>query len=546
GVIGSAGQGSYAAANAYLDALAAYRHGLGLPATSIAWGPWRDQGMMAGRDATPGLAQITPELGAALFDAATGSAHPLVIATATGMGQASATDVPAILRELVRASRRTAAGNGAVAGNDLPGKLAALHGKDRVRHLVEVVRTEAAAVLGFPSADAVGPRQEFRDQGFDSLTAVELRNRLGVATGLRLPATLVFDYPNPTALATYLLGELTGRGLPDVAGAGGTAPVSATDPVVIVGMSCRYPGGIGTPEDLWRLVADGRDVVSDFPSDRGWDLGAASADAPGGGFLYDAADFDAAFFGISPREAVAMDPQQRIVLEACWEAVERAGVDPRSLTGTATGVYLGAADAGYGALLAGSGPGVEGFVMTGTTSSVISGRVSYALGLEGPAVTVDTACSSSLVALHLAAGALRAGECSLALAGGVAVLASPGPFTEFAKQGGLAADGRCKAYSDTADGTGWAEGVGVLVLERRSDALRNGHRILAVVRGSAVNSDGASNGLTAPNGPSQQRVIRQALASAGLRGSDVDVVEGHGTGTRLGDPIEVGALLATY
>ncbi|MFC9993822.1 SDR family NAD(P)-dependent oxidoreductase [Nocardia sp. NPDC127526] len=421
---------------------------------------------------------------------------------------------------------------------------------ERVRLLRELVVRQVREVLGALAPDEIDPDLSFQQLGFDSRSAVELRDRLRRTTGVELTAAVAFDYPTIERMAQLLYIRLTGAE-PTEVDTDARAVTAPEEPIAIIGLACRYPGGIASPEDMWRILADETAVTGEFPADRGWaDIYDPEPGAVGksyvrtGGFLYDAPLFDADFFGISPREAAAMDPQQRQLLETAWEAVEYARIDPASLRGSRTGVYVGQFYTDYSDDDA--PPELHGYLMTGVTGSVASGRISYSLGLEGPAITVDTACSSSLVTLHLATQALRRGECELALAGGVTVMAKPSSFIGFSLQRGLAPDGRCKSYGAGADGTVWSEGVGMLVLERLSQAQRRGRRILAVVRGSAVNQDGASNGLAAPNGPAQERVIRAALADAGIGAGDVDLVEGHGTGTVLGDPIEVQALLSTY
>ncbi|WP_237773861.1 type I polyketide synthase, partial [Actinosynnema sp. ALI-1.44] len=563
GVWGSGGLSGYAAANAYLDALCDSRRSWGLVASSVAWGLWAGVGMAASQGGERlrefGMEGIDEQRGMLALGQVLDADEGAMVVAGFDWPQFVPTYTlhrpSRLLADLpeVRASLTTDTAVDAETHDvgEWAARLAGMPVSEQKQVLTDLVRGHAAAVLGYDSAEDVLPQRAFKDLGFDSAGSVQLRNRLSEVVGVRLVSTMVFDYPNAAALAEYLRGELVSDA--SVQGDGAVQVVAAAhgEPIAIVGMGCRFPGGVTGPEQFWDLVAAGTDTMGGFPVDRGWEafeeeFGNGQTYRRLGGFIYDVGDFDAGFFGISPREALSMDPQQRLLLETSWEAVERAGIDPKSLHGSATGVFVGANFSGYSSVLPVEDHSLDGYRLIGNVTAVHSGRISYTLGLTGPAVTVDTACSSSLVAMHQAVSALRAGECSMALAGGVAVMVSPAAFMEFSQQGGMASSGRCKAFSDEADGIGWGEGAGMVLLERLSDAQRNGHQVLAVIRGSAANQDGASNGLAAPNGPSQRRVIRAALANAQLSPSDVDAVEAHGTGTTLGDPIEAGALLATY
>ncbi|WP_234776342.1 type I polyketide synthase, partial [Mycobacterium tuberculosis] len=530
---------------------------------SLGWGLWDQASAMTGgldaadlaRLGREGVLALSTAEALELFDTAMIVDEPFLAPARIDLTalRAHAVAVPPMFSDLASAPTRRQVDDSVAAAKSKSALAHRLHGLPEAEQhavLLGLVRLHIATVLGNITPEAIDPDKAFQDLGFDSLTAVEMRNRLKSATGLSLSPTLIFDYPTPNRLASYIRTELAG--LPQEIKHTPAVRTTSEDPIAIVGMACRYPGGVNSPDDMWDMLIQGRDVLSEFPADRGWDLAGLynpDPDAAGacytrtGGFVDGVGDFDPAFFGVGPSEALAMDPQHRMLLELSWEALERAGIDPTGLRGSATGVFAGVMTQGYGMFAA---EPVEGFRLTGQLSSVASGRVAYVLGLEGPAVSVDTACSSSLVALHMAVGSLRSGECDLALAGGVTVNATPDIFVEFSRWRGLSPDGRCKAFAAAADGTGFSEGGGMLVLQRLSDARRLGHPVLAVVVGSAVNQDGASNGLTAPNGPSQQRVVRAALANAGLSAAEVDVVEGHGTGTTLGDPIEAQALLATY
>ncbi|XXS68128.1 SDR family NAD(P)-dependent oxidoreductase [Sorangium sp. So ce131] len=566
GVFGNAGQGSYAAANVFLDALAAHRRAQGLSGQSLAWGAWGEVGRAArlaeadqARLRRQGVLPLSPQEGLALFDAALGRPEALLAPLRLDFGALRAqTSAPRLLHALVRTSPRRAAAHGRGAASSLKQRLAALPATERDRTLLELVRNQVAPVLGLSHPEALDPARPLQELGLDSLMAVELRNRLGAATDLRLPSTLLFDYPTASALVQKLSAELLpneGSPRPVAPARQGLPDAAADEPIAIVGMACRYPGGVTTPEALWQVLADGIDAITAFPGDRGWDLdrlyhpdpdtvGTTYAQRVGSVAHPDL--FDSDFFGLSPREAVAIDPQHRLLLETSWEAIERAGIAPSSLNESPTGVFVGICSDDYQHLAPSVNVAKDGYAMLGTATSIASGRIAYTLGLQGPAVSVDTACSSSLVGIHLACQALRAGECTLALAGGATIFATPNGLITFSRLKALAPDGRSKAFSAAADGMGWSEGVGMLLLERLSDARRNNRPVLALIRGSAINQDGRSQGLTAPNGPAQERVIQKALESSGLSPADVDAVEAHGTGTALGDPIEAHALFATY
>ncbi|MDC0667760.1 non-ribosomal peptide synthetase/type I polyketide synthase [Nannocystis radixulma] len=545
GATGGPGQASYAAANAALDALAAHRHALGLPAHSLAWGLWDGLGMgarLGARDLARlrarGLAPIARDQALQWLDDALVRPEPCLVPVQLDLAALRHGTPPLLLRALVPARRPAA-----------PAQLGLTHlaPADRRAHLLDLVRGVIAGVVGAPS-ESIQPDLLLRDLGLDSLMAVKLRGELGQRVPVPLPVTLAYDYPTPAAIAELLLSHIAE---PET-----TTPTTPTvaaenDPIAIIGLACRLPRGIDDPAAFWQLLRDGGDLIGPFPER--WDTDALydpDPDVPGktyareGGFLTDLAGFDAAFFGISPREASAMDPQQRLLLETAWDALEHAGLRPADLRGSSTGVYIGGSHSDYDHDLALET--LDGLGGTGTATSVMSGRVAYTLGLCGPAITVDTACSASLVALHLASAAIRNGDCDLALAGGVQALVSPAIFVEFSRLRGLARDGRCKSFAASADGAGWSEGVGLLVLKRLSHARRDGDRVLALVRATASNQDGRSQGMTAPNGPAQQRVIRRALQTAGLAPDAIDYIEAHGTGTALGDPIEAGALADVF
>ncbi|MGW1170928.1 SDR family NAD(P)-dependent oxidoreductase [Streptomyces sp. NPDC002550] len=562
GVVGNAGQANYAAANAFLDQLAHHRRALGLPAVSVSFGAWAGEGLAAEhadleRMARLGHRALTPEQGRDLVELALRRGAPHLVAWALDLPRLRETtagaggDAAALWRSLLPAPRA-----GQDGADGLAGRLARLPEAECADRLLALVREEASRALGLRSAESVRPDLPLRDLGMDSVTAVELRNRIGARLGSRLPATLLFDHPTPARLTEHLLATVIATSGPTAGRPASAAPhtraAAHDEPVALVAMACRLPGGVGDPEELWQLVAEGRDAIGPFPAGR-WDVESLydpDPEAPGksyareGGFLDDIESFDAGFFGITPKEAAAMDPQQRLLLETAWEALERAGIVPAELAGSTTGVYVGMFGSDY---LSGSRlDQLDGYVGTGSALSVASGRLAYALGLHGPALTVDTACSSSLVAVHLAAQALRSGECDLALAGGVTLMVTPQTFVEFSRLRGLSPTGRCRSFSDDADGAIWAEGVGMLVLKRLSDARRDGDEVLAVLRGTAVNQDGRSQGLSAPNGPAQEQVIRRALELSGLEPADIDYVEAHGTGTTLGDPIEANALAQVF
>ncbi|WP_394850848.1 SDR family NAD(P)-dependent oxidoreductase [Pendulispora brunnea] len=575
GTLGGLGLGNYGAANVFLDAFAGYLQARGVPAKSLAWGFWEKFGLglpaqlpatSVGRLKRSGIVPMSSREALGLFDASLERADAVLVPTALDFAAfARAVRDGAHVSSLLRGLVRDLPVRGAGAGHRLPENASSLRARlsrmpesEWAAAVLDIVRSEVAVVLRLPGAAAVPPERPLKELGIDSLMSVELRNRLAARSDTKLPATLVFDHPTPHAISRLLLAR-AGALDPNAASEMGASREAAqlgharlAEPIAIIGMACRYADGIDSPQALWTLLSEGRAAVGPAPRERGWALErflTRDATSRGqGGFLHDADDFDAEFFRITPREARFLDPQQGVLLECAWEALERAGIVPEILEGTATGVFVGLVG-GMARIEAGgdaTAVSTEGYALTGSALSTASGRISYALGLQGAALTIDTACSSSAVAVHLASTALRTGECDLALAGGATIMGRPEIFAEFERLDILAPDGRCKAFGEQADGVGWGEGCGMLALKRLSDAQRDGNRVLALIRGSAVNQDGRSQGLTAPNGPSQESVIRQALAASDLTVADVDAIDAHGTGTRLGDPIEANALLATY
>ncbi|MEO8180782.1 MAG: SDR family NAD(P)-dependent oxidoreductase, partial [Deltaproteobacteria bacterium] len=558
GTLGSAAQGAYAAGNAFLDALATHRRTLGLPGLSLAWGPWAQSGMAAALDsklqarfARQGISMLSTSEGLSLFESVLGRSESQLVVVPLDLrrlGKALGSSIPSVWRSLVRSSSL----GSPAAGGSWSRELSALAAGARLEAVTEAVRTEVARVLSLPSPTQVPLDRPLQELGLDSLMAVELRNALGRRAGVTLPATLAFDHPTSAAIAKHLLADVLKltegkQALPSVAPAG-----ASDEPIAIVGIGCRFPGGVTDPESLWRLLEQGVDAITEVPKDR-WDIDEwydPDPDAAGkmttrwGGFLRDLDRFEPSFFGISPGEALSIDPQERLLLETTWEALEHAGIRAETLMGSATGVYMGLCGNEYQARVMADAKSIDAYALLGTAHSTIVGRLSYWLGLKGPNLPIDTACSSSLVAVHLACQALRASECQLALAGGANVILNPEGTVYFSRLHAMSPSGRCHTFSADADGYVRSEGAGVVVLERLSDALKHGHRVWSIIRGSAVNQDGRSNGLTAPNGPSQQAVILEALRRGGVEPARVGYVECHGTGTPLGDPIEVQALAA--